>query len=105
MDALVIPRVSKSFYGIMSEKPSITLPGTVEKIIKSPTTNEPDKAQIALDGADELYREIRIDNTLTNEDGEEVSLKPGARVDVTLEAKTEATGLKGNDASRTALVP
>jgi hypothetical protein len=26
--------------------------------------NEPDKAQIAIEGADELYREIRIDNAL-----------------------------------------
>ena len=89
----------------MSEKTSITLPGTVEKILKSPIPDEPEKAQIAVEGADELYREIRIDNTLTNEDGEEVSLKPGARVDVTLEAKIEATGPKSNDASRTALVP
>jgi hypothetical protein len=49
----------------MSEKTSLTLPGTVEKIIKSPSPDEPDKAQIAVDGADDLYREIRIDNTLT----------------------------------------
>ena len=89
----------------MSEKTSITLPGTVEKIIRSPSPDEPDKAQIAVEGADELYREIRIDNTLTNEDGEEVSLKPGARVDVTLEAETEATTPKSNDVSQTTWVP
>ena len=75
----------------MSEKTSITLSGTVEKIIRSPSLDEPDKAQVAIEGADELYREIRIDNILTNEDGEEVSLKPGARVDVTLEAEAAAT--------------
>jgi hypothetical protein len=91
--------------GIMSEKTSITLPGTVEKILKFPIPDEPEKAQIAVEGADELYREIRIDNTLRNEDGEEVSLKPGARVEVTLEAETEATTPKSNDASPTALVP
>ena len=91
--------------GIMSEKTSITLPGTVERVIESPFPNEPDKAQISVEGADELYREIRIDNTLTNEDGEEVSLKPGARVEVTLEAEAEATTPKSNDASQTALVP
>ena len=89
----------------MNEKTSITLPGTVEKIIKSPIPNEPEKAQIAVEGADELYREIRIDNTLTNEDDEEVSLKPGARVEVTLEAEAEATTPKSNDASQTAFVP
>ena len=75
----------------MSDKTSITLPGTVEKIIESPFSDEPEKAQIAVEGADDLYREIRIDNTLTNEDGEEVSLKLGAQVKVTLEAETEAT--------------
>ena len=75
----------------MSEKNSITLPGTVEKIIRSAIPDVPEKAQIAVEGADELYREIRIDNTLTNQDGEEVSLKPGARVQVTLEAEPEAT--------------
>jgi hypothetical protein len=75
----------------MSEKPSAILPGTVEKIIKSPFPSEPEKAQITLEGADHLYREIRIDNTLTNENGDEVSLKPGAQVAVTLEAEAEAT--------------
>ena len=38
-----------------------------------------------------VYREIRIDNTLTNENGEEVSLKPGAQVQVIVEAEPEAT--------------
>jgi hypothetical protein len=48
----------------MSEKPSTTLPGTVEKIIKSPYPSESEKAQIAIEGADHLYKEIRIENTL-----------------------------------------
>ena len=89
----------------MSEKTIATLPGTVEKIIKSPIPNEPEKAQIAVEGADELYREIRIDNTLTNEDGGEVSLKLGAQVEVTVEAEAEATTPKSNDKSQNALVP
>ena len=66
-------------------------PDTVEKIIKSPIPNESEKAQIAVEGADHLYREIRIDNTLTRENGEEVSLKPGAQVEVTVEAEAKAT--------------
>jgi hypothetical protein len=84
-------------WGIMSEKSSAIMPGTVEKIIKSPFPNEPEKAQIIVDGADHLYREIRIDNTLTNEQGEEVSLKPGAHVEVTVEAEAEATTPKSTD--------
>jgi hypothetical protein len=75
----------------MTEKPSTTLPGTVEKIIKSPFPSEPEKAQITVEGADHLYKEIRIENTLTDECGGEVHLKPGAEVKVTVEAEPEAT--------------
>lgn len=75
----------------MNDKPSATLPGTVERIIKSPLPSEPEKAQIAVEGADHLYREIRIENTLTDEDGNEVRLKQGAEVEVTVEADKEAT--------------
>jgi hypothetical protein len=75
----------------MTDKPSTTLPGTVEKIIKSPYPGEPEKAQIVIEGADDLYKEIRIENTLTDEKGEEVRLKQGAEVEVTVEADKEAT--------------
>jgi hypothetical protein len=73
------------------EKPSTTLPGTVEKIIKSPDPNVPEKAQIGIEGAEHLYREIRIDNVLKDRGGEEVALKQGAEVDVTIEANKEDT--------------
>jgi hypothetical protein len=75
----------------MTDNPSITKPGTVQKIIKSPDPREPEKAEIAVEGADELYREIRIDNTLKDAKGNEVQLKEGAHVDVTVEAAPEAT--------------
>ena len=71
------------------KKPAVTLPAKVEKII--PANYEPEKAQIAIEGADPLYREIRIENTLQNGDGEEVGLKPGVPVDVTVEADSEDT--------------
>lgn len=87
----------------MSEKPNTTLPGTVEKVIKSPDPDVPDKAQIAVEGADHLYREIRIDNTLINKDGEEVSLKPGAQVEVTVAAEPEATVPKADDSTNKAV--
>lgn len=45
----------------MSDKPSTTLPATVEKIIKPPVPGMPEKAQIAIEGADHLYRELRIE--------------------------------------------
>ncbi len=74
-----------------SEKPSTTLPGVVQKIIKSPDPRDPEKAEIEVEGADDLYREIRIDNTLMDKDGEKVGLKKGAEVDVTIEADEKDT--------------
>jgi hypothetical protein len=74
----------------MSDKPSITLPGKVEKIIKSPFPQEPEKAQVSVEGADHLYKEIRVENKLKDENGKEVKLKPGAEVDVTIEAHSNS---------------
>jgi protein involved in polysaccharide export with SLBB domain len=75
----------------MSEKPSTTLPATVEKIIKPPFPAVPERAQIAIHKAEHLYRELRIENTLTDENGEQVRLKPGAEVKVTIAADPEST--------------
>lgn len=77
--------------GSDTEKPSVTLPGTVEKIIPPPHPSQPEKAQIGIEGADDLYREIRIENTLQDDAGKPVALKPGVRVDVTIEADADAT--------------
>ncbi|HTR64372.1 MAG TPA: hypothetical protein VMH85_01275 [Terriglobales bacterium] len=76
------------------ENPSITLPGTVEKIIKPPHPSMPEKAQIAVEGAEDFYKEIRIENSLTDEDGNEVGLKQGAQVEVTIEAEPSDTAKK-----------
>jgi hypothetical protein len=75
----------------MAERPSVTLPGTVEKIIRPAHPSEPEKAQISVEGADPLYQEIRIENKLTDENGDAVKLKKGAQVDVIVEADPEAT--------------
>ena len=71
----------------MTDKPSVTLPGTVEKVIKPSHAGVPEKAEIAIDGADDLYREIRIENKLTDESGNKVKLKKGDSVEVTVEAE------------------
>jgi hypothetical protein len=76
------------------QKATVTLPGTVEKIIPSIAPEEPEKVQIAVEGAEDLYREIRIDNTLQDRNGNVVSLKKGAEVEVTIAADTEATTKK-----------
>src|ERR1700733_11045657 len=65
-------------------QPSTTMPGTVRKIIPSPRTNLPEKAQIAVAGAPRPYRDLRIENTLTDEHGDDVRLKKGAHVEITV---------------------
>jgi len=74
----------------MTENPSTTLRGTVEKIITPRASSEPERAQISVEGADQLYKELRIENTLTDKGGHEVHLKRGAAVEITLEASPQA---------------
>jgi hypothetical protein len=81
-----------------TDKPNVKLPGKVEKVIESPLPNEPEKAQISVEPADTLYREIRIENTLTDKNGEKVRLKEGAEVDVTVEADKDKTTPKKKSA-------
>jgi hypothetical protein len=70
-------------------KASTKLPGTVEKIIKPhPGSSEPEKAQISVEGADHLYRELRVPNKLTDEDGNKVKLQPGTEVEIKIETET-----------------
>lgn len=73
-------------------KASTTLPGKVEKVINShPNSGEPEKAQIAVEGADQLYREIRVPNRLVDGNGHKVKLKEGAEVEVKIEADQVVT--------------
>jgi hypothetical protein len=71
--------------------PETTLSATVEKIIKPAHPHDTEKAQITVEGADHLYRELRIENKLKDENGNEVALKPGAEVEVTVEANPQDT--------------
>ena len=65
------------------------MPGRVSKIVPPPRLRQPEKAQIAIDGADRLYRDLRIENILTDEHGDDVKLKKGAHVEVTVAAKDD----------------
>lgn len=80
------------------EKPTVTLQGKVEKIVPSVHPSEPEKAQVEVEGADHLYREIRVENTLTDSSGQKVKMKEGAHVEVTIEADpAETTPKKPTD--------
>jgi hypothetical protein len=72
---------------IPEQQPSTSVPGTVDKIIP-PRPSQPEKAQIAVDGVGQRYRDFRIENALTDEHGEDVQLKKGAHVEVTVTAKS-----------------
>jgi hypothetical protein len=79
---------------VSSDEPKVTttLPGKVEKVIAPhPHSGEPEKAQIAVEGADHLYREIRVPNRLIDDKGRKVRLKEGADVDVKIEADPVVT--------------
>ena len=80
----------------MSKKKRKRLRGKVQKVLKPIVPLELEKAQISVDEADELYREIRVENALTDDNGERVRLKPGAEVDVIVEADTDATTKKSD---------
>ena len=68
------------------KKPNVTLPGTVEKIIPAIGNDIPEKVEIKIEGADDLYREVRIENKVIDAEGNPAKLKKGAEVDITIEA-------------------
>ncbi|MGE5081846.1 MAG: hypothetical protein ACM3ND_02955 [Acidobacteriota bacterium] len=75
-------------------RPWKTVPAVVNKVIKTGLAREPEKAEISISPADYLFREIRIENSLTSPSGDAVALKPGAHVDVTFEADPKDTAGK-----------
>jgi hypothetical protein len=79
------------------EQPSATMAGTVDKIIPSPRPSQPEQAQIAIDGAEPRHRDLRIDNTVTDEHGVDVKLKKGAHVEVTVTAEPKTSTATIND--------
>jgi hypothetical protein len=82
---------------LMRKKKQKKMRGSVQKVIQPLIPGEPERAQIGIDEADHLYREIRVENVVTDEKGEKGSLKPGAEVDVILEADADATTKKEAD--------
>jgi hypothetical protein len=88
---MVLPRMSKSARIAelsadktrVVERPRTVMPGTVDKVIEFRTPQLREKAQISIDG-EPGYRKLRIENSLTDEHGDEVKLEKGARVEVTV---------------------
>jgi hypothetical protein len=72
-------------------RPWRTVPAVVQKIVKPLYPGQSEKVEIQIAAADDLFREVRIENTLTDANGQAVALKNGARVDVTFEADADDT--------------
>lgn len=70
------------------------LQGTVQKIIKPVHPGMPEKAQIEVKDGEDLYREIRVENEVADDQGEKAKLKQGAEVDIIVEADSDATTKK-----------
>jgi len=66
-----------------------TVSGVVGKIVKSVSPNHADSVEISIGEAEDLFREIRIENRFTHLDGQTVALRQGAHVDVTFEADSK----------------
>jgi hypothetical protein len=73
------------------EQPSTIVLGTVDKIIPSPRPSQTEEAQISVDGTGRRHRKFRIENTLTDEHGDNVRLKKGAHVEVTVTAEAKSS--------------
>jgi hypothetical protein len=77
-------------------RPWKTVSGAVQKILKGVYQNNAEHVEITIPEAEDLFREIRIENKFTDLDGEPVALKGGAHVDVTFEADAKDTVKTGN---------
>jgi len=68
--------------------PDSQVPLSREQSTKSSRVqSRPEKTQIAVDRADPRYRDLRIENKLSDEHGDDVKLKKGAHVEVTVTAE------------------
>jgi len=73
-------------------RPWKTVPAVVNKLVKPGFADQPEKVEISITGAEDLFREIRIENRFIGVDGGPVALTNGAHLDVTFEAETKDPG-------------
>jgi hypothetical protein len=71
-----------------SQQPRTVMPGTVDKVIRV------SDSACSRDGTNSIegeagYRNLRVENSLTDEHGDEVRLEKGARVEVTVTAEDD----------------
>ena len=74
-----------------SARASVTLIGYVDRILPPVHPALPERAQIVIEEADHMYREIRVENRLDGVKGKPCRLKVGEEVDVRIEADLKWT--------------
>lgn len=72
-------------------RPWRTVPAVVKKVLPPVYPEQLEKVEIRISTADELYREIRLENRLSDVDGRPVAMQTGASVDVTIEVNSNDT--------------
>jgi hypothetical protein len=63
----------------------------VRKLLTPNYATQPQKIEISIPDADDLFREIRVANSFISPDGGSVSLKAGVQVHITIEADLKDT--------------
>jgi hypothetical protein len=65
------------------------LPAVAQRIIKPAFSNQVERIEIGIHGAEDLFREIRIENTFTGGDGKPLAIAAGTALTATFEANLE----------------
>jgi hypothetical protein len=72
------------------EQPSASMSGRVDKIIPEQNPSQPERVDISIEQGHQPSQFLRVENSLTDENGDEVRLKKGAHVDITVTDETKA---------------
>jgi hypothetical protein len=72
-------------------RPWKAITGIVRKLLTPAYGTEPQRIEISIPDADNLFREIRIANSFISPDGGSVALKAGVQVHITIEADLKDT--------------
>jgi hypothetical protein len=72
-------------------RPWKAVTGIVRKLLTPNYATQPQKIEISILDADDLFREIRVANSFISPDGGSVSLKAGVQVHITIEADLKDT--------------
>ena len=71
-----------------AETASKVLPAVASRVIQPRYSNVVERVEIRIPTADDLYNEIRVENSFTDKKGRTLSVQPGTPLDLKIEAHT-----------------